>query len=73
MAARLASHYAALPLATEPTQSTEPPEPVASSGTGTVAAELQIVSDDDDEAELADESAIDDDEGFYADAFEVLT
>jgi putative transposase len=73
MAARLAAQYAALPLAAEPTQSTEPLEPVASSGGDAVVAELQIVSDDDDEADPADESAIDDDEDFYADAFEVLT
>lgn len=70
MAARLASQYKALPIASDPTLPSEALEPVASHAQ---PAELQVVSDDDDDTDFADETATDDGEDFYADAFEVLT
>jgi putative transposase len=73
MAARLASHYAALPIATDPSESLRS---VASPEADTSSPALPIVSDDDDDTDLADATADDDgadSDDFYADAFEVLT
>jgi len=73
MAARLASHYAALPIATDPGESLRS---VASPEADTSSPALPIVSDDDDDTDLADATADDggaDSDDFYADAFEVLT
>jgi len=66
IAVRLANEYAALPVAADPAPPADERPPDARPALQLVAAAL---SDDDD----ADELSVDGDDGFYDDAFEVLT